>query len=429
MEKKSIVIIGAGFTGLAAGYKLVKAGFKVTVFEKEDRPGGLAIGFKDFDWEWSLEKHYHHLFTSDYFVIDLAREVEVKIIFIRPKTSVFANGQIYQIDSPMSLLRFPLISILERLRIGILFLFLRYFPLWKILEKTTAATFLKATMGENSWRVLWQPLFEGKFGKFAESIPASWFWARITKRSPSLGYPEGGFENLAESIAQAIERDGGKFFFGTSVVSIKKQTERFLLKTDKGSFEFDCVISTLPTPLFAKTVEGLPKSYTKELLNLKGIGAVNLVLALKEKLLLDNTYWLNISDRRMPFLALVEHTNFIDEKYYGGDKLVYVGNYLPPDHPYFKKETEDLVQEFTPYLKKINPRFKKEWIRKAWVFKAPFAQPIVPLNFSKVLPPLETPIPGLFMANIQQVYPWDRGTNYAVELGEKVAEMIIKRSS
>lgn len=419
-----IAIIGAGFAGLAAGFYLSKAGHKVTLVEKEDGPGGLAIGFKDPSWEWPLEKHYHHLFTSDWAIRNLAKEIGHKIIFTRPKTSTFINRRIYQLDSLSSLLRFPLLSIAERIRTGVVLGYLRSTPFWRSLEKITAYEFLNKYMGERPWGVLWKSLFEGKFGKYTKEISAVWFWARVKKRSPYLGYPEGGFEALAKSIEKNIKQNGGEFFYKTGVLEIVQEGSGIKIKTyTNKNFLVDKIICTLPTPLFLKIAKDLPEYYTKKASSLKGIGAVNLVIALKEGFLKDGTYWLNINEAEYPFLAVVEHTNFIGSDKYGEDRLLYVGNYLEPNHRYFKSTERDLIEEFTPYLQRINSQFTKRWIRKAWVFKAPFAQPIISLNYSQKILPLKTPIPGLYLANIQQVYPWDRGTNYAIELGEKIAKL------
>jgi protoporphyrinogen oxidase len=175
-----------------------------------------------------------------------------------------------------------------------------------------------------------------------------------------------------------------------------------------------------------KLVDGLPENYLKNLLNLKGIGAINLVLSLNKQFLEDGTYWLNINAPHFPFLAIVEHTNFMDKKHYNNEHIVYIGNYLQHEHPYFKKEAVDLIREFQPYLSTINPKFDKKWINSAYLFKAPFAQPIVPVNYSQKVPAFTTPVKDLFLCNIQQVYPWDRGTNYAVELGQKVANLVLR---
>lgn len=418
-------IIGAGFSGLAAAYSLLKAGADVTIFEADERPGGLAIGFTEPKWKWSIEKHYHHWFTNDYSVLNLAKEINHKVIIVRPKTSTYFDGTIKQLDSPLSLLSFSALPLTERLRTGAVLAYLKFTPFWQPLERITAKKFLINSMGQKTWEVLWRPLFEKKFSSYADEISAAWFWARIKKRTPSLAYPEGGFKMFADHLDKVIGEMGGKIFYKTSVTEIQSGNRKLNIKTGKRNYEFDKVICTLPSPLFSKIAKGLPEKYKKSLSNLKGIGAVNLVLILREQFLKDGSYWLNVNELAYPFLAVVEHTNFMNRKEYNDDRLVYIGNYLPHDHQYFKSEAKDLLKEFLPYLKKLNPGFNKSQIKKAYLFKAMFAQPIVPLNYSKKVPAFTTPIKGLFLCNIQQVYPWDRGTNYAVENGEKVAELVL----
>jgi protoporphyrinogen oxidase len=416
-----IAVIGAGFTGLAVAYELSKKGHKVTVFEKEMAPGGLAIGFSNPGWRWKLEKHYHHFFESDWEIRNLAKEVGHKIIFRRPITSIFIDGKVQQLDSALNLLKFESLSIIDRIKVGMVLFYLKVTPFWKPLEGVTAQRFLIGLMGKKAWQVLWQPLFVKKFGRYADKIPASWFWARIKKRSASLGYPDGGFQALAESIQKATELSGGEFKFGVGVDEISSKGGGISLKISGKNKDFDRVVCTLPTPLFLKITRGLPNGYKSRLKPLNGLGAVNLVLALKKRFLPGREYWLNINQKGFPFLAVVEHTNLISSKNYAGEHIIYVGNYLESTHEYFGYDSGRLIEEFFPYLKKINPKFNKSLIIKSFAFKAPFAQPVVPLNYSKILPSITTPISGLFLANIQQVYPWDRGTNYAVELGKKVA--------
>jgi protoporphyrinogen oxidase len=314
---------------------------------------------------------------------------------------------------------------MDRVRTGLVLAYLKVSPFWRPLEKTTAEKFIKRYMGLSSWRILWEPLFVGKFGTHYNVIPASWFWTRINKRSMSLGYPKGGFLRFAESVAKSVTKKGGKIYYKTTVDSVSKHSYKFILKTNGKAFEFDKIICTLPSHLFVRITKDLPYDYRKKLTDLKGLGAVNLVLSLKKQILRDGTYWLNINELDYPFLAVVEHTNFMDKRNYSGERLVYIGNYLEQNHEFFTKSAKELLSNFTPYMQKINPDFRKNWVKRAYLFKAPFAQPIVTVNYSKKVPPFKTPIEGLYLCNIQQVYPYDRGTNYAVELGEKVAGLII----
>ncbi len=435
-----IGIVGAGFTGLSAAYYLLKSGHSITLFEKDAYPGGLAIGFKparhgkrgvaggENGWDWTLEKHYHHWFTNDKHVLNLAKEINHNVIIKRPKTSIYVDGQIYQFDSPKEVILFPKISIVDRLRMGLVISFLKIDPLWKPLEKINATKFLPRTMGKKSYKMVWEPLFNNKFGPFANDVSLAWFWARIVKRTPKLAYPEGGFLNFANHLVKVIEKKGGTVFFNTDVVELSsngkpqikyKQTENLKFKIEN----FDAVVITLPSFLFLRIAPQLPEGYKQKFAKLRGLGATNLVLRLNKPFFSDDTYWLNVCDETSPIMAIVEHTNFMDRKNYNNEYLVYLGNYLPHDSKRFDLDKNQTLKLFDPFLKKLNPNYKKSLIGYE-LFKAPFAQPIIPTNYSKMIPPFETPLKKVYLANIEQVYPWDRGTNYAVELGEKIAKLI-----
>jgi len=344
-------IIGAGFTGLTAGLRLAKKGHEVVIFESGEKIGGLAGGFKERGWDWELDYHYHHWFSSDKHIKRLAKEIKHKIFFKRPKTSTLYKGKIYQLDSPISLLKFPHLSLFDRIRTGLVIAYLRYYPDWKPLEKTTAKQFLMLSMGKKSWEVLWEPLFKNKFGKYADTIPASWFWGRINKRTPSLGYPVGGFQEFADSISAKISKHHGKILCNTKVDRVARSTNNIIIETSGGKHVFDKVICTLPTPMFVNLTEDLPQSYMKNLKSLVGLGAATLVISLKNKFFEDGTYWLNINEKGSPFLALIEHTNLVNKKHYKNEHLLYVANYLHPEHEYFNKSAKQLTKEFYPFLK------------------------------------------------------------------------------
>ncbi len=328
-----IGIVGAGFTGLAAAYYLSKNGAEVTIFEKDIKPGGLAIGFKEKNWKWSIEEHYHHWFTNDKSVLELAREINHNVVIKRPKTSSFVDGNIYQLDSPISLLKFPKISFPDRIRMGISLAILRYNPVWKPLELFKAEPYLKKTMGNKGYKKIWEPLMVNKLGQYAKDVSLAWFWARVYKRTSSLAYPEGGFLEFAEHLEKVIKKNKAKFLYETEVVEINsgKNTE-VSYKTKSGLIkksEFDSIIVTLPSGLFAKVAKDLPEDYSKKLKGAIGIGAINLVLRLKDSFFKDGSYWLNMCDTKSPILAIVEHTNFMDKKHYNNEHLLYIGNYLP----------------------------------------------------------------------------------------------------
>jgi len=414
-----VAIIGAGFTGLTAAFELQKKGHFVSMFEKEQIPGGLAMGFQNDAWEWSLEKHYHHIFTSDDDILKLTLEIEVQFRFSRPNTSSYIDGDILQLDSPIKLLLFEKLTVGERIRMAAVLGYLRYFARWQSLEQYTAHAWLQKYLGVRAYKMLWEPLLRGKFGPYYKDISLSWFWARIKARTTQLGYPDGGFQHLAHTLAGKIIENGGSIRYGSEVTQIKENH----LIVDGTVTEADAILVTLPNKLFMKHAPSLPDEYVDKLQSFKGIGAVNMVLELDAPFLPHNVYWLNICDESFPFLAVVEHTNYVNKSHYNDSHIVYVGNYLPQDHQYFSLSDEELLNTYDSALEKISLGYRAHILSKT-VFRVPFAQPIVTQDFSKHILPFQTPLKNVYLANMQQVYPWDRGTNFAVEIGKRVADYI-----
>lgn len=410
-----IAIIGAGFTGLTAALRLTQKGYDVTVFEKEDKVGGLAVGFTHPNWEWSLEKHYHHWFANDSHAINLIKEMGLgkDLFFKKPRTDIFIDGKIYPLNSAFDILALSPLSPLSRVRLGAVSLILKLIPpqLAVNFEKTTAKSWIKKYYGLEIWNKIWKQLLNGKFGPFSEIVNMAWFWARIYKRTFSLGYLRGGYQRLSEKIAEKIREQGGEIKLNISF------DPKLLSKFDK-------VIVTTPLAVFAKMFESLPKEYKNKINQIPHLHAFNMLLITKEKFL-KKSYWLNISDSKFPFVGIVQHTNFVDARHYGGQHLTWIVNYLPLDHPFLKMEKEELFKKFVPFLKKINPDFDYKLSAISYeLFLGPFAQPVFPVNYSKIRPTFKTPIKNVYLANMDMVYPWDRGTNYAIEMGEKVAKLI-----
>jgi len=425
-----IAVVGGGATGLVAALRLTQKGYRVTVFEKENQLGGLASSFKAEGWDWPVERYFHHYFVSDKALKGLARELklEKKLFYLEPKTSVYLEDQIFRFDNPQSLLSFPKLNLIDKLRTGLTTLFLKLNPFWQPLQDISAAEFIQKTMGKNTFRLIWQPLLQSKFGAFADQIPASWFWTRLKKRSFALGYFIGGSETLFGALSDKIRENGGQILLGQAVTRIQKTATGFTLylQGQPSKLKFDKVIATVPPADLVKIAPDLSVADKKALNSLKGLGSLCLILSLKESFLTEGTYWLNINDRRFPFVAVVEQTNLVAKKHYQDQTLLYVGGYYPTTHPFFQQNKTALWQKFLPYLKEINPVFDFDRnLLRLWLFKDGYTQPVVLLNQSGKPPPITTSIPGLYWACLHHVYPEDRGVNYAILLGEKVTNEAI----
>jgi protoporphyrinogen oxidase len=421
-----IGIIGAGFAGLTAAYELTKSGHEVTLYEKDAVVGGLSSGFKDERWEWTLERFYHHWFASDADVIGLMAELGLKdmLFFPRPTTSIWYKGKAYPFDNYLRAALFPHLSLVDKMRAAPVAIYLRLTRNWRPLERVTAHGWLTRWLGQRGYQVLFEPLLVGKMGDYYREVNMAWMWARLYKRSPSLGYFVGGFQALADALLERVRAQGGNVHLNAPVREIKPTAEGGLrLRTAEDEAVFDRVVSTISPRAMIQLTPDLPASYQAQLRELRSLGALTLILAL-DRSLTQGHYWINLPKAEFPFLALVEHTNYIAPVHYGGDHLIYLGDYPPPEHEYFHLSKEELLERFLPHLPRFNPDFDPAWVRQSWLFREEYAQPVPLPNQSQRVPDLRTPIPGLFWASMSQVYPWDRGTNYAVELGRTVSVML-----
>lgn len=405
-----IAVVGGGITGLSAAYYLSKKGHRVALFEKNNQLGGLASGVKIGNA--FVDKYYRHIFTGDQLMLDLLEELGLvkSLAFKKPQTAVFYQGRIYPFTSAFDLLRFAPIGFADRLRFGLVSLYLKTVNDGRKFSSTTAQKWLKQAYGERAYRVIWEPLLASKFGSNAADISMAWFWSRVHDRSFSLGYLQGGFQILANRLAAAIKDSGGEIHLSSSPTSLADL---------KG---FDKIVVTIPLPIFLGLAENLPQDYRNELGTIKFRSALSMVLVLRKSFM--GCYWLNVNDESFPFVAVVEHTNYIHAADYGGKTILYVGSYLDPADEKLKLSDKALFDLYLPYLCKINPAFDKNWIERRFVFRGNFAQPIVTTDYAAKIPPFKTPLENVYLATMAQVYPQDRGMNQAVKLGKDVAEII-----
>jgi len=396
------------------------------VLEREPLPGGLAAGFQVEPGVW-LEKFYHHIFRSDTHAISMVREMglEDRLEWMTPITATLRDGRMHQLDSPASLLRFSPLPMADRIRMGAALAALRAMPNPRLLEGQTAAGWTRRWMGSAAYETVWEPLLRGKFGDAAPEIAMPWFWARVHDRTQQLGYLRGGFQQLYDRMAEEVRKAGGETRFGVSVTSVRTDGDAFVVETDQGSERFDRVISTFAPRLTARLVPELPQAWRERHEWGRAYGAHCVILALERPL--TSVYWLNINDPGYPFMVLAEHTNYLPASDYGGRNLIYLGNYRPMDDPLMSASKEAVLDEFLPHIERLNPAFDRSWVTDSWMFAAPFAQPIVTVDYREHIPPFATPLPNLWTASMFQVYPHDRGQNYSIALAERLVTAMRRR--
>lgn len=428
-----VTIVGGGFTGLSAGYELAKKGIKVEILESEDEIGGLAAAF-NVNGE-KLDRFYHHWFTNDHDVMRLIDELNLKDkIQINPtNTGIYYANNFYKLSTPWDLLKFSPLKIFDRIRLGLLTLRARRVKNWQELESKTAQEWLKELGGGNVYNVVWQPLLKGKFGPYSDKISAVWFWNKLKLRGGSRGkngeerlvYFKGGFIELANALAREIEKLGGKIHLKTKVNNITPHGKIWETSTNNGVFNSERVLVTTALPLIADMINSwAPDDYLNKLNRINYIGNVCLVLVLERPL--SETYWLNVNDPSFPFVGVIEHTNFESPDSYGGKHIVYLSKYLPHTDKLYSMDKNELLEYALPYIQRMFPQFNKSWISEHHLWKARWSQPVVEKEYSKLIPATEGPEEGFHICSMAQIYPEDRGTNYAIREGKLIAENISK---
>lgn len=434
-------IIGAGATGLTAAFELAKQGHDVVVYERASFLGGQASTFDVGGTP--LERGYHHLFTGDTGILDLVDEIGLgeQMRWYGSKVGTLYDGKIYNFVTPIDLLKFKPLSLINRFRLGISTLLLRRMKEWRQLEETPAADWLRRYAGEQAYDVFWGPMLRGKFGEeFYDRIGMPWIWGKINTRFASrgksmsremLGYPIGSFGEVFDVLGERVRELGGEVHTNAEVTAIDTQSNAeatlhvdFLDQDRSDAVPFDAIISTTQCHIFARLLPDLPAEYMRKLKDMRYLSALLLILVLDRPL--SHVYWLNVADRSIPFVGVIEQTNMVEPEHYGGRHIVYLSNYLSREDRLYKLSHDELLDEYVPHLRKINPDFDRSWIVESHRQHVDAAQPIIGTGYSEKMPAHRTPVRGVYLANTAQVYPEDRGTNYSVRMGRMIANMVMK---
>jgi protoporphyrinogen oxidase len=431
-----IGIIGGGYAGLTAAYELQKQGHAVTVLEKYGQWGGQAATLPLLGTR--IEYFYHHLFGSDTHILGLMDELGIgdQLRWIESKVGFYYDGQIYDFVTPMDLLRFSPLNLFNRVKLGMMYLYLQQVDDWQRLEKISAKDWILRYMGPQIYQKVWGPLLRGKFGDLADQVSMTWLWGKIKVRGSSrqgatatekLAYPVGSFEIITQALVDRLEAGGADLRVNHEVLDLVTDPDDPLrvtgVVTKKETIPFDVIIATVPGyNLLEIAPPSLDRDYAQLLHAVRYQAAVVLLLVSKKSL--SRIYWMNIADRTMPYVGVIEHTNYVPPSEYEGRHIIYVSNYLERDDPLYQMRASQLFEIYAPHLKRINPAFDTDWIEKKIVLHADAGQPVITCNYSERIPGHRTPLQGLYLANTLQIYPEDRGTNYSVRLGKNIAHMV-----
>jgi protoporphyrinogen oxidase len=432
--RRKILIAGGGFTGLTAAHRLSRdPGLEVHLFEKGSDLGGLAGGFRLQGHP--IEKAYHCLFTSDQEIVSLAEELGLAdTLMWRPGSSgIFLQGRVHPFNTPLDLLKFSPCPWLDRLRTGLVALYLKYRQSPEQFEPHSAADWMARHCGKGAARTIWHPLLRGKFADHADEVSMAWLWARLNIRARSraeggekFGYFRGGFGVVAEALARAATAAGAVIRTGRAIAQLRPEGDGFAVTDQTGATDrFDRVLFTGSSRVFAGLLEQLespPRAYIDQLRTVPYLNALCLVFASRQEL--PAPFWLNVNEAGAPFLVLVHHTRLVPRENYGGLNIYYIGAYLDSAAPLWREDDAGVCRQWFDYTRKIYRQFDEAAVVEKALFRLTDAQHVVKTGHAARIPDHRTPVPGLYLANFSQIYPEDRGTNFAVRDGNRLANLI-----
>jgi len=435
-ETGRVAVVGGGFTGITAAYRLALSGHKVTVFEAGDVLGGLAGGCTLLGQP--VEKAYHFLYKTDEYMLRLLSDLDIEdsLTFHKSSVSTYYDSVLYPMENPIDLIRFTPLSFVNRIRAGLSVLYLQNVKNWQKLTSITAIDWLRKYAGKEVTDVIWEPLLKGKFDRYYDQVTMCWLWGRIKQRVESrdselkgeaLGYINNGFVTVIDAMVKQIENAAGEFAMNTPIESIEyiDSEGSVNVTTASGNHRFDRVLLTVPcgvtNKLLSKYQETSPE-YFKKLNSIDYLDAAVLLFATDKPI--TKYYWHNINTPDSPFVVFLSLTSLIGTEKFNGKHVYYIGDYIPREHPYMSDSKDELTNKWFEALGDMFPEFDRSSVIEDQLYRFKDAQHIVDTDFEQSIVDHESPCPNVFLCNFSQIFPMDRGTNYAVRDGYRMADMI-----
>ena len=426
-----VAVVGAGPMGLAAARELTRAGAQVTVFERDDRIGGMSA-HTDLAGT-RIERYYHFVCKPDQTTFEWLREfgLESRLKWVDTKMGFYFHGKLYDWGGPLALLRFPGLTFVQKLRFALHVLKAKSISDWRPYDAFSSTDWLKRWIGKDAYDVMWKSLFHYKFYELQDSLSAAWIGTRIKRVALSrknifqerLGYIEGGSEVLLDAIAARLRRDGARIELGAAVQSVVvghgSDGPRVRgLRIGGEEIPFDRVVSTIPLPYLSRLIPELPADEKAKIDAIRNVGVVCVLLKLKRPF--TRNFWMNINDPRIEIPGLIEYSNLnpLD-----GHSIIYAPYYMPQTHPKYGRPAQDFIDETLSYMKLIRPEFDAGDVIAATASRYEFAQAVCTPGFYDALPPMKSGIRGLIMADTSHYYPEDRSISESLRVGSRLATL------
>lgn len=437
LEGRRIGILGGGITGLTAAFYLLRAGATVVVIEARPEIGGLASYFDFGSFAW--DRFYHCILRSDLPLLSLIEDLDLsaEMRWTETKVGFFTNGALHPMSSTGDFVRFPALSPYEKLRLGLGILYASLVRDGARLESIPVSNWLIRVFGRGNYNKMWAPLLKAKLGACHREASAAFIWATIRRlystrdRTPGqkecLGYVRGGYRTAISRMIERIGDMGGEIVKAVPIRRIYSRSDgRIDFVASDRTMTFDDAIATIPSPSLTSIVPELSSPYVERLKKVKYLGVVCMALVLKRKL--SPFYVTNLTDQDLPFTGIIEMTNLISLEETCGRHLVYLPKYTAPDDPLFDASDDEVWSLFYPKLKGVIPELRDSDVERRFVFRERFVQPLPVVHYSRLVPPMETNLEGLFLANTTQIVNSTLNNNEMVKIARRAVSLIVARA-
>lgn len=428
-------VVGGGFLGMTLALRLAQQGKAVTLFESSASLGGLAGAWQLGDVVW--DRHYHVILNSDSYLRSLLRELglENEMQWTTTRTGFYVDSKFYSLSNTIEFLRFPPLSLPDKIRLGATIFYASRIKDWKSLEKIPVQRWLERWSGRRVVEKIWLPLLRAKLGDNYCETSAAFIWSTIARmyaarrtgmKRELFGYVPGGYARIVENFARVLNKEGIQFRLGQLVRSVSRTETQCAnaasLKIERESGEaemFDQVVVTAAAPLAGRLCPQLSAKEKAQLTGIKYQGIICVSLLLKRPL--NDFYVTNITDSAVPYTAVIEMSALVDRKHFGGKALVYLPKYVPSDSADLHLSDDQVKERFLSGLEQMYPQFRRTDVLCFQVSRVKYLLPISTLGYSDNLPPISTSIPGLHIVNSAHIVNGTLNVNEIVQLAQSAA--------
>ena len=425
---ESWTVLGAGMLGMTLALRLAQAGHRVTLVEAAPTLGGMTSAWQLGDVSW--DRYYHVTLLSDASLRDLLRELDLEqhIQWHTTRTNFYAGDRLVPLNNVIDYLKLPGLRLIDKLRLGATIVFSSWRSNGVPLERHAVEPWLLRRSGRRAFETIWRPLLRAKLGDNYVHASAAFIWSVIRRfyaarrggmQTEMFGYVPGGYARILAALSAKLEQRGVNVLTAAPVSEITHQNGVHRIRAGEHCLSSDKVAVCFAAPIAARLCNTLSAGEISRLERIRYQGVVCASLLLSRPL--GGAYLTYITDDRLPFTTVIEMSSLVDRSALGGHHLVYLPRYLPSDSAWFDYPEEEIRQRFLDGLKQMFPDLEEEQILAFQVSRTRHVLAISTLNYSTIMPPLETSVAGLFLVNSAQIVNASLNVNDTVKLANDTA--------